>query len=75
MREALKTNASSDEESATILERTVSVCYGANFVDVSFTNFVAPSIAKAQEWSKGLLAIIGNQLDINSSPLRSLERL
>ena len=56
-------------------ERTISVCYGPTMVDVSFTNFVAPSIAMAKEWAESLFAIIGNLLDINASPLRSLERL
>eukprot|EP00795_Rhopilema_esculentum_P013424 gene13424-4293_t len=74
VREALRANASSEEESAAVQERTISVCYGPTMVDVSFTNFVAPSIAVAQEWAESLFAIIGNLLDINASPLRSLER-
>eukprot|EP00112_Aurelia_sp_Birch-Aquarium-sp1_P001907 Seg1208.8 transcript_id=Seg1208.8/GoldUCD/mRNA.D3Y31 product="1-phosphatidylinositol 4 5-bisphosphate phosphodiesterase beta-1" protein_id=Seg1208.8/GoldUCD/D3Y31 len=74
LREALKSNATSEDEATSVQERTISVCYGPTMVDVSFTNFVAASIAEAREWGNSLLAIIGNLLDQNTSPLRCLER-
>eukprot|EP00794_Sanderia_malayensis_P017475 gene17475-19222_t len=74
LREALRANAASEEESGPVQERTVSICHGPTMVDISFTNFVASSIAEAKEWGEKLFPIVGHLLDINACPLKCLER-
>jgi phosphatidylinositol phospholipase C beta len=73
LRESLKEFCAFDAERENINERTVTVVYGPNFVDITFINFVASSISEAEEWTKELFSLSNNLLETNSSSLKCLE--
>ncbi|XP_065679291.1 1-phosphatidylinositol 4,5-bisphosphate phosphodiesterase classes I and II isoform X2 [Hydra vulgaris] len=63
-----------EHESNLMQERTITIVYGSNFVDLTFINFVASSVSEAQEWTDALFKCTNNLLEFNSSPLKCLER-
>ena len=75
IKEAIKGFCAFDNEASAIQERTVTVVYGPNMVDLTFVNFVTSSISEAGVWAKHLFRCTNNLLEDNASPLKCLERL
>ncbi|XP_057303429.1 1-phosphatidylinositol 4,5-bisphosphate phosphodiesterase beta-1-like [Hydractinia symbiolongicarpus] len=73
-RETIRTFCAFEQESNCIQERTITIVYGPNMVDVSFVNFVATSISEAEEWTNALFKCTNNLLELNASPLKCLKR-
>ena len=73
--QTIKTFCAFEQESMFIQERTITIVYGPNMVDLTFVNFVASSISEAEEWTKALFECTNNLLEMNSSPLKCLESL
>ncbi|XP_065655403.1 1-phosphatidylinositol 4,5-bisphosphate phosphodiesterase beta-4 isoform X3 [Hydra vulgaris] len=73
-RDAIKMYSAFEHESNLMQERTITIVYGSNFVDLTFINFVASSVSEAQEWTDALFKCTNNLLEFNSSPLKCLER-
>ncbi|XP_066916251.1 1-phosphatidylinositol 4,5-bisphosphate phosphodiesterase beta-4-like isoform X2 [Clytia hemisphaerica] len=73
-KEAIKGFCAFDNEASAIQERTVTVVYGPNMVDLTFVNFVTSSISEAGVWAKHLFRCTNNLLEDNASPLKCLER-
>lgn len=55
-------------------DRMLTICYGADMVNVSFINFLATSKESAQEWADGIFKYAVNLLTLNCSPMRFLEK-
>lgn len=51
-----------------IEDKTFTVCYSSDFVNVNFINFVCTSREDAQEWTDSVLKMAYNLLALNSSP-------
>nr|BAA76276.1 PLC-betaH1 [Hydra vulgaris] len=73
-RDAIKMYSAVELESNLMQERTITIVYGSNFVDLTFINFVASSVSEAQEWTEALFKCTNNLLEFHSSPLKCLER-
>ncbi|CAB3247460.1 unnamed protein product [Arctia plantaginis] len=56
-------------------EKTVSVCYGADFVNVTFINFCCTRKEIAQIWTEGLFALAYNLNQLNNPTIKFLEKL
>jgi phosphatidylinositol phospholipase C beta len=55
-------------------DKTVTVCYGLDFVNVSYSNFVASDEKIAKEWIAGLRQITHNVKANNICPMTSLKK-
>ncbi|RVE52618.1 hypothetical protein evm_002737 [Chilo suppressalis] len=56
-------------------EKTVSVCYGADFVNVTFVNFCCTRKEIAQVWTEELFALAYNLNQLNNPTIKFLEKL
>ncbi|XP_068632892.1 1-phosphatidylinositol 4,5-bisphosphate phosphodiesterase classes I and II [Battus philenor] len=56
-------------------EKTVTVCYGADFVNVTFVNFCCTRKDIAQMWTEELFAIAYNLNQLNNPTIKFLEKL
>ncbi|XP_075974138.1 1-phosphatidylinositol 4,5-bisphosphate phosphodiesterase classes I and II-like isoform X2 [Anticarsia gemmatalis] len=56
-------------------EKTVTVCYGADFVNVTFINFCCTRKEIAQLWTEGLFALAYNLNQLNNPTIKFLEKL
>ena len=74
-RDLLAAYTKEEAEQHTIKERTFTVVYGPNFVDLVFINFVAGTIAEAEKWGEAVFKCANNLLRISSAPLEFLEVL
>lgn len=55
-------------------DRMLTICYGADMVNVSFISFLALSKELATEWADGIFKCAINLLTLNCSPMRFLEK-
>jgi len=62
-----------EQEANSIKERTITIVYGPNMVDLTFINFVAGSVSEAKQWGASLFACTNNLLKLCASPLEFLE--
>ncbi|KAG8225968.1 hypothetical protein J437_LFUL006197 [Ladona fulva] len=58
----------------TLGEKTVTVCYGSDFVNPTFINFCCTKKEIAKLWTDELLKMAYNLLQLNSSAIRFLEK-
>ncbi|XP_055712184.1 1-phosphatidylinositol 4,5-bisphosphate phosphodiesterase classes I and II isoform X1 [Phlebotomus papatasi] len=58
----------------TLEEKTVSVCYGADFVNVTFINFCCTRKDIAQHWSEELMRLAFNMTQLNGSAVMYLQK-
>uniref|UniRef100_A0A1B0CAK1 PLC-beta PH domain-containing protein n=1 Tax=Lutzomyia longipalpis TaxID=7200 RepID=A0A1B0CAK1_LUTLO len=58
----------------TLEEKTVSVCYGADFVNMSFINFCCTRKDIAQHWTEELLRLAFNMTQLNGSAVMYLQK-
>ncbi|XP_067009832.2 1-phosphatidylinositol 4,5-bisphosphate phosphodiesterase classes I and II [Anabrus simplex] len=58
----------------TLEEKTVTVCFGSDFVNLSFINFCCTKKEIAQLWTDELLKMAYNILQINSSTIKFLQK-
>lgn len=58
----------------TLEEKTVTVCYGSDFVNLSFINFCCTRKDIAELWTKEIVKIAYNLLQLNSSTIRFLQK-
>ncbi|CAH1707129.1 unnamed protein product [Chironomus riparius] len=58
----------------TLEEKTVTLCYGSDFVNVNFINFCCTRKDIAQHWSDELLKLAYNLTQLNGSSTRFLEK-
>ncbi|PZC85039.1 hypothetical protein B5X24_HaOG200535 [Helicoverpa armigera] len=56
-------------------EKTVTVCHGADFVNVTFINFCCTRKEIAQLWTEGLFALAYNLNQLNNPTIKFLEKL
>ncbi|XP_037298096.1 1-phosphatidylinositol 4,5-bisphosphate phosphodiesterase classes I and II isoform X1 [Manduca sexta] len=56
-------------------EKTVTVCYGADFVNVMFINFCCTRKEIAQMWTEELFALTYNLNQLNNPTIKFLEKL
>ncbi|CAH2076123.1 unnamed protein product, partial [Iphiclides podalirius] len=56
-------------------EKTVTVCYGADFVNVTFVNFCCTRKDIAQMWTEELFALAYNLNQLNNPTIKFLEKL
>ncbi|XP_035434455.1 1-phosphatidylinositol 4,5-bisphosphate phosphodiesterase classes I and II isoform X2 [Spodoptera frugiperda] len=56
-------------------EKTVTVCHGADFVNVMFINFCCTRKEIAQLWTEGLFALAYNLNQLNNPTIKFLEKL
>ncbi|XP_052754669.1 1-phosphatidylinositol 4,5-bisphosphate phosphodiesterase classes I and II [Galleria mellonella] len=56
-------------------EKTVTVCYGADFVNVTFINFCCTRKEIAQMWTEELFALAHNPYQLNNPTIKFLEKL
>ncbi|XP_063822893.1 1-phosphatidylinositol 4,5-bisphosphate phosphodiesterase classes I and II [Ostrinia nubilalis] len=56
-------------------EKTVTVCYGADFVNVTFVNFCCTRKEIAQMWTEELFALAYNLNQLNNPTIKFLEKL
>ncbi|XP_078591084.1 1-phosphatidylinositol 4,5-bisphosphate phosphodiesterase beta-1-like isoform X5 [Branchiostoma floridae x Branchiostoma japonicum] len=55
--------------------KTVTVVYGPDMVNISFINFVSNSEGVAKIWTDSLLKIATNVLALNASPMQNLKKV
>ncbi|XP_078671681.1 1-phosphatidylinositol 4,5-bisphosphate phosphodiesterase beta-1-like isoform X4 [Branchiostoma floridae x Branchiostoma belcheri] len=55
--------------------KTVTVVYGPDMVNISFINFVSNSEGVAKLWTDSLLKIATNVLALNASPMQNLKKV
>ncbi|GAB0092257.1 hypothetical protein DMENIID0001_072470 [Sergentomyia squamirostris] len=58
----------------TLEEKTVSLCYGADFVNVTFINFCCTRKDIAQHWSEELMRLAFNMTQQNGSAVMYLQK-
>ncbi|XP_074595176.1 1-phosphatidylinositol 4,5-bisphosphate phosphodiesterase classes I and II-like isoform X2 [Brevipalpus obovatus] len=63
----LRDSVNSGPSDVPLEDKTFTVCYGPDFVNVSFINFVCTSREDAQEWTDSVLKMALNLLALNSS--------
>ncbi|XP_061730054.1 1-phosphatidylinositol 4,5-bisphosphate phosphodiesterase classes I and II isoform X1 [Cydia pomonella] len=56
-------------------EKTVTVCYGADFVNVTFINFCCTRKEIAQMWTEELFALAYNLNQLNNPTIKFLEKM
>ncbi|KAJ0175418.1 hypothetical protein K1T71_008577 [Dendrolimus kikuchii] len=56
-------------------EKTVTVCYGADFVNVTFINFCCTKKEIAQMWTEELFALAYNLNQLNNATIKFLEKM
>ncbi|KAL0880660.1 hypothetical protein ABMA27_001879 [Loxostege sticticalis] len=56
-------------------EKTVTVCYGADFVNVTFVNFCCTRKEIAQMWTEELFALAYNLNQLNNPTIKFLEKM
>ena len=54
--------------------RTITIVHGVTMVDLSFVNFVSPSVSVANEWTNALMCLKRNALAVNAAPTSFLEK-
>ncbi|XP_049835190.1 1-phosphatidylinositol 4,5-bisphosphate phosphodiesterase classes I and II [Schistocerca gregaria] len=59
----------------TLEEKTVTICYGSDFVNLTYINFCCTKKDIAQLWTEEILKIVYNMLQLNSSTLRFLKKV
>ena len=55
-------------------EKTVTVCYGSDFVNVMFINFCATRAEIARHWTDQLLQLAYNLTQLNTSTMLFLQK-
>lgn len=55
-------------------EKTVTVCYGSDFVNVSFINFCTTRAEIARHWTEQLLILAYNLTQLNTSTIMFLQK-
>ncbi|OTF70287.1 hypothetical protein BLA29_012903 [Euroglyphus maynei] len=70
----LKESINIGPQDISLEDKTLTVVYGTDFVNVNFINFCTNSKELAQEWANELLKIAYNLLAINASVYTFLEK-
>lgn len=55
-------------------DKTVSICYGSDFVNVTFINFCATRAEIARHWTDQLLQLAYNLTQLNGSTIMFLQK-
>lgn len=55
-------------------DKTVTICYGSDFVNVNFINFCATRAEIARHWTDQLLQLAYNLTQLNSSTIMFLQK-
>ena len=64
----LKDSVSMGPDSIALEDKTLTIVYGSDFVNVNFVNFCCNNKETTLEWTNSILAMAYNLLSINSSP-------